>query len=260
MNLKIAQYILPKLIRGGKGSSQLAYRAATTIFSAPQTAKTSTSIFSKFTNKTCNATKQTAQKAFDRVVASDTFTATKKYARNVGQKAYKGCVIVEKYTNKTCQKIKKSKTFGHVKDRMIKSKNWFTGTKFYTNILVPVGKWSKLFVRKYCIALPCKKSKVIYDTYKEIRTLGKTYSIAKNSVKYNGPFKVLVKNGTGVLEMAKEAGPIPFATGAAGAVMVPCPGTAEIGLFLGLLTKNSATKISNKLISCADNCFLTLVK
>ncbi len=260
MNVKVAQYILPKLLKGGKGSSRLAQQAAYTIFSNPQSAKTSTSIFSRTANRACQATKETVRRAINRVATSDTYTAVKEYATKIGNKTYDGCVVAEKYGKKGVDTVKRTKTFGFVKNGLIQGKNWFVKTSFYKKILTPLGKGTKKVVRNYGIALPCRKSKVIYDTYKEIRTLGKTYSIAKNSVKYNGPFKALVKNGTGVLEMAKEAGPIPFATGAAGAVMVPCPGTAEIGLFLGLLAKHSATKISNKLITFADDCFLAFVK
>ncbi len=232
MNFKVAQYILPKLIRGGKGSSKLACRAATTLFSAPQTAKTSTSIFSRVTNKTCNVTKQTAQKAFDRVIASDTFAAT------------------QNFTNRMITGFKNSKIYTSSSNALSKAKNKFVESKFFKGAVKKVRKG---------IAYGCK-NKVIRDTYGEMYFASKAYKVAKAGVKYSGPAAGLVKTGAGALQFAKEVGPIPFATGAAGAVMVPCPGTAEIGLFLGLLAKKGVNKVSDKLIRVADNCFLTLVK
>ena len=88
----------------------------------------------------------------------------------------------------------------------------------------------------------------------------KAYQVAKQGVKYDGPLKKLVSNGAGAYSFAKHVGPIPFATGVAGALSVPAPGTAELGLFLGLLAKKGLTKVSNKLRAFADDCFLAFVK
>lgn len=237
MNVKVAQYLLPKLLKAGKGSTCLAQRAAYTIFNTPQTAKTSSSIFSRVANKTCQAAKQTAKKTITKIKTSDTYNATKAYAGKALTTA------ANKITNSTAYQ-KTGKMLG-------KLKSTITESKLFKGAIKKARKG---------IAWGCKKNKTVRETYGEMYFASKAYTVAKQSVKYEGPLKGLVSNGAGAWSFAKEVGPIPFATGIAGAVGVPAPGTAELGLFLGLLAKRGLTKASNKIVNFTESCFLTLVK
>ena len=252
MNVRLAQYILPKLLKAGKGSSRLAQSAAQTIFANPQAASQSTSIFTRIANSNAvNTIKQTTSKAIKRIGESKAYNAVKTEALVTAS-------CIETSGAVALDQIKSTSLYRGMKLRLLKNSRKFKKTELYQKGVAKTRR---------ALAGACRKSSFVRDVYGELYNAGKAFQKGKLNSKYDGPFKFIGTNGAGAVNLAKEVGPIPFSTAAAGAVAFPAPGTAEIGLLTGVLAKQvgkraskHVTKVTNEIMNIADTCFLTLVK